>query len=167
MLLTLPQIEEKIREYTAIIDTPEEFIPTFGSSNQSGLAHIEINDGCYSLIVNEKGFELSRETFDNVDELIFKVLQDISFSMACDLVFEDTNDKNFRERFLHAQKNLISKVYLYYSDMVNLEKEILTIEDTKALSESRKKTLLKRKINKASFNSDLSSRPDPDSYREK
>jgi hypothetical protein len=146
MLLTLPQIEGKIREYADIIDVPEEFIPTFGYSDETGLAHIEINDRYYSLVVSEKGFELSRQTFDNADELVFKVLQDISFSMACDLVFEDTNDKNFRERFLHAQKNLLSKIYLYYSDRVKLEQDTLTTEDTSALSESRKNILLKSNL---------------------
>jgi len=146
MLLTLPQIEGKIREFTSIIDTPEEFIPTFGSSDETGLAHIEIDDGYYALIVSEKGFELSRETFDNADELVFRVLQDISFSMACDQIYEDTSGKNFRERFLHAQKNLLSKIYLYYSDMVKLEQDTLTTEDTSALSESRKKILLKSNL---------------------
>jgi len=143
MLLTLPQIEGKIREFTTIINAPEEFIPTFGFSNQTGLPHIEIQDGCYSLIVSEKGSELSRETFDNADELVFKVLQDISFSMACELVFEDTNDQNFSERFLYIQKNIISKIDLYFGDKVKPKQETLTTENNSALSESRKNTLLK------------------------
>ncbi len=153
MLLTLPQIEGKIREFTTIIYAPEEFIPTFGTSNQTGLPHIEIQDGCYSLIVSENGEELSRETFDNVDELIFKVVQDISFSMACDLVFEDTNDQNFRERFLYAQKNIISKINRYTSDTVKPKQEIVNTENNNALSESRKNTLVKSNINKTSLRS--------------
>ena len=95
MLLTLPQVEGKIREFAAIIHAPEEFIPTFGFSNETGLPHIEIDDRFYSLIVSENGVELTRETFDDPDELLFKVLHDISFSMACDRVFEDTNYQSF------------------------------------------------------------------------
>jgi len=151
MLLTLPQIEGKIRKFAAIIYAPEAYIPTFGSSDQSGLSHIEIHDGCYSLIVNEKGVELSRETFDNADELVFKVLQDISFSMACDLVFEATNDQNFSERLLSAQKNIISKIYLYYSDQVKRKQETLITENNSALSESRKNILIKSKISSPSL----------------
>ena len=151
MLLTLPKIEAEIREYAAIIDAPEEFIPTFGSSNQSGLSHIEIQDGRYFLIVCEKGDELSRESFDNADELVFKVLQDISYSMACDLDFDGTNDQNFRELFLDAQNSIMSRIYAYYSEKVKRKKETLITEDNTALSESRKKILLKSKITNPSL----------------
>ena len=143
MLLTLLQIEGEIREIATIIHAPEEFIPTFGFSNETGLPHIEINDGHYTLIVCENGVELSRELFDDPDELLLKVLHDISFSMACDVVFEDTNDKNFRERFLDAQKNIISKIYLYHSDKVKRKQETLITENNIALSESRKNILIK------------------------
>jgi len=151
MLLTLPEIENKIRELAAIIDAPEEFIPTFGSSNQSGLSHIEIQDGRYALIVCEKGDELSRESYDNADELVFKVLQDISYSMACDLDFEGTEDQSFRERFLDAQNSIMSKVFEYYSENVKRKKEIVNTEDHTALSESRKKILTKSKITNPSL----------------
>jgi len=153
MLLTLLQIEGKIRELAGIIHAPEEFIPTVGSSNQTGLPHIEINDGHYTLIVSENGAELSRESFDDPDELLIKVLQDISFSMACDRVFKDTSDQNFRERYLYIQKNIISKIYLYYSDKVKLKQEILITKNNSALSRSRKKILFKNNINKRSLRS--------------
>ena len=151
MLLTLPQVEGKIREFAAIIYAPEEFIPTFGSSNQTGLPHIEIDDRFYSLIVCENGKELTRETFDDPDELLFKVLHDISFSMACDRVFENTNYQSFRERFFQAQKNIISKIALEYMDKVKMKQKKLSTQDNKALSESRKKTLLKSKITNKSL----------------
>ena len=151
MILTLPQIEDKIREYAAIIDAPEEFIPTFGSSNQSGLSHIELQDGYYELIVCQKGDELSRESFDNADELVFKVLQDISYSMACDLDFDGAEDQNFRERFLDAQQHLMSKIYAYYSKNAKRKKATSITEDNTALSESRKKILNKSKITNPSL----------------
>lgn len=155
MLLTLPQIEGKIRELAGIIDAPDEFIPTFGSSNQSGLSHIEIHSKHYALIVCENDEELSRETFDNADELVFKVLHDISFSMACDVVFEDTNDQNIRERFLHIQKNILSKIYKYHSDTIKRKQEIVTTENISALSESRKNILVKSNSNKTSLRDSL------------
>ena len=151
MLLTLLQIEGRIRELAAIIYAPEEFIPTFGSSNQTGLPHIEIESKHYALIVCENDVELSRETFDNADELVFKVLQDISFSMASDLVYEDTNDQNFRERFLEAQKNILSKINRYPIDTEKMEQDTLTKKDTSALNESRKNILIQSKTKKKSL----------------
>jgi len=157
MLLTLPQIEGKIREFAAIIYAPEEFIPTFGFSNQTGLSHIEIHSRHYALIVCENGEEVSRETFDDPDELLFKVLHDISFSMACDRVFEDTNFQSFKERFFQAQKNIISKINLFYMDKVKLKQDTLSPENNSTLSESRKKVLLNSKTHKTSLNRKLSS----------
>ncbi len=151
MLLTLPQIEGKIREIATIIHAPEEFIPTFGFSNDTGLSHIEINDGHYTLIVCENGVELSRELFDAPDKLLNKVFHDISFSMAGDLVFEDTKNQNFRERFLAAQKNILSKINQYTVDTKKIKQDTITTKDTSALNESRKKTLLKSNITKTSL----------------
>jgi len=151
MILTLPQIEGKIREFAAIIYAPEEFMPTFGSSNQTGLPHIEINNGHYTFIVCEKDVELSRETFDTADALVFKVLEEISFSMACDRVFKDTSDQNFSERFLTTQKNIFSKIHVYYSDKVAHEQETVSTENNRALSESRKRILLKSNMNEKSL----------------
>jgi len=153
MLLTLLQIEGKIREIATIIHAPEEYIPTFGSSNQSGLSHIEIDEGHYELIVFENGEQLSRELFDDPDELLLKVLHDISFSMASELVFEDRNDQDFRERFLEAQKNILSKIDRYAMDTKKMKQDTLTTKDTSALNESRKNTLLKSNIHKKSLRS--------------
>jgi hypothetical protein len=155
MLLKLPHIEGKIRELAAVIYAPEEFIPTFGFSNQTGLSHIEIHSKHYSLIVCENGVELSRELFDDPDELIVKVFHDISFSMACDLVYEGTDDQNFRERFLSAQKHLMSKIHLNYGGKVKLKQEIVSTEDIIALSESRKNILLKSNMKKTSLRESL------------
>ena len=151
MLLTLLQIEGRIRELAAIIYAPEEFIPTFGCSNQTGLPHIEISDGQYTVIVCENGVELSRESYDAPDELLNKVLHDISLSMASDLVYEDTNDQNFRERFLEAQKNILSKINRYPIDTEKMEQDTLTKKNTSALNESRKNILIQSKTKKKSL----------------
>tara|TARA_R110002073_G_scaffold4213_3_gene28037 strand:+ start:14739 stop:15134 length:396 start_codon:yes stop_codon:yes gene_type:complete len=114
MLFTLPQIEGKIREFTGIMYAPDEFIPTFGYTTQTGLPHIDIEKGHYLLIVCERGVELSRERFKDPDALLFKVLHDISFSMAFDSIAEDANYQNYKTRLLQTQKNIISKVNGYF-----------------------------------------------------
>lgn len=150
MLLTLPQIESKIREFADIIFAPDEFIPTFGTSNQSGLPHIEIEDGCYKFVVCENGEELVREAFHDPDELLFKVLHDISFSMACDGVLEEAGNQGFKEQFFQSQKNIISKINLFYIEKIKQRQDTITPVDTKELSDTRKKVLLKNNVSKKS-----------------
>ena len=118
MILTLPQIERKVREFANIIHTAEEFIPTFGYSKNCGLPHVEIVNNTYYLIVLQDGKELSREQTSDADELLFMIMHSITFSMACDRVFENTNYKSFKERLFQSQKNIISKINLTYMQKV-------------------------------------------------
>ena len=155
MLLTLPQIEGKIREFTNIIYTPEEFIPTFGSSKQTGLAHIEIGSSHYNLIVCEDGKELSREAFYDADKLVLQVLEDISFSMACDRVFQDTNFVSFKERFLKVQGNIMAKIK-FHNERTSKQDQVGT-EDSSMLAAERRNILLKSQQNKTTSESKLSS----------
>jgi len=126
MLLTLTQIEGKVREFTTIINAPEEYIPTFGYSNQTGLPHIEIKEGYYTMLVCENGIEVSKEIMHDPDELLFRILHDITFSMACDRVYEYSNYKSFKGRLFQAQKNIISKINWNYMDKVKATQEELS-----------------------------------------
>jgi len=58
MQLTLLQIEGKVREFAAIINAPEEFIPTFGYSNESGLPHVEVYNDSYTNDTNYQSLRM-------------------------------------------------------------------------------------------------------------
>ena len=121
MELTLPQIEGKVREFTHIIHAPEDLIPTFGFSNESGLPHIEINSDTYCLVVSENGKQISKKSTKDPDELLFMIMHTITLSMACERIFNDTNYQNLRMRLFQTQKNIISKINLLYMSKVNLK----------------------------------------------
>ena len=123
MELTLPQIEGKVREFTHIIHAPEDLIPTFGFSNESGLPHIEINSDTYCLVVSENGKQISKKSTKDPDELLFMIMHTITLSMACERIFNDTNYQNLRKRLFQTQKNIISKINLSYMSKINLKQE--------------------------------------------
>ena len=123
MELTLPQIEGKVREFTHIIHAPEDLIPTFGFSNESGLPHIEINSDTYCLVVSENGKQISKKSTKDPDELLFMIMHTITLSMACERIFNDTNYQNLRMRLFQTQKNIISKINLSYMSKINLKQE--------------------------------------------
>ena len=121
MELTLPQIEGKVREFTHIIHAPEDLIPTFGFSKESGLPHIEIYSDTYCLVVSENGKQISKKSTKDPDELLFMIMHTITLSMACERIFNDTNYQNLRMRLFQTQKNIISKINLLYMSKVNLK----------------------------------------------
>ncbi len=114
MQLTLPQIEGKVREFAQVMFAPEDLIPTFGYSKESGLPHVEISDQKYHLVVSENGKQVSRESTEDPDELLFLIMHTISLSMACERMQSQTNYESFRMRLFQAQKNIISKINLAY-----------------------------------------------------
>jgi len=128
MQLTLPQIEGKVREFASIINAPEDFIPTFGYSKNSGLPHIEISDEYYHLIVLEKGERISEKSTKDPDELLFMIMHTITLSMACERMVNDTNYQSFRMLLFQAQKNIISKINLSYMSQIKLKHDTMKSE---------------------------------------
>ena len=128
MHLTLPQIEGKVREFTQIINAPQDFIPTFGYSNQSGLPNIEIQNDTYYLVVSENGKKISKKSTKDPDELLFMIMHTITLSMACERVASDTNYKSLRKRLFQAQKNIISKINLSYMSKIKIAQDTMQNE---------------------------------------
>lgn len=120
MQLTLPQIEGKVREFTHIIHAPEDLIPTFGFSNESGLPHIEIYNDNYYLVVSENGTQISNKSTKDPDELLFMIMHTITLSMACERIFNDTNYQSLRNRLFQLQKSIMSKIDLSYTSKIKL-----------------------------------------------
>jgi len=123
MQLTLPQIEGKVREFSSIIDAPEDYIPTFGYSRESGLPHVEIFKESYYLMVSENGNLISEKSTKDPDELLFMIMHSITLSMACERMVNDTNYQSYRMRLFQAQKNIISKINLSYMDKIKDKQE--------------------------------------------
>ena len=118
MILQLHQLECKVRQYTSIIHAPEEYIPTFGYSKNSGLPHIEFKNEAYYFIVLENKKELSKKMTSDPDELLFLIMNNISLSMASDRVFKDSKIKSLKKRLFQAQENILSKIHLSFIDNI-------------------------------------------------
>ena len=132
MQLTLQQIEGKVREFAHIINAPQDFIPTFGYSNESGLPHIEIQNDTYYLVVSENGQQVSKKNTKDPDELLFMIIDTITLSMACERMKSDTNYESLIMRLFQAQKNIISKINLSYMRKTKLKHD--TMQDEFVLS---------------------------------
>ena len=128
MELTLPQIEGKVREFAQVIFAPQDLIPTFGYSKESGLPHVEISNEMYHLVVSENGKQISKESTEDADELLFMIIHTISLSMACERVESHSNYESLRMRLFQAQKNIISKINLSYMDRIKMKHDRMRTE---------------------------------------
>jgi hypothetical protein len=82
-LLTLPEIETRVRELARQVSAPERLLPTFGHSEDGARPHVEVDrDGRLHYVVVERGSELERRTTLELDDLLWQIFQYVTFSMA-------------------------------------------------------------------------------------
>jgi hypothetical protein len=85
--MTLPslvEIEARVRELAARIGATGDKLPTFGRSEDGARPHVEVNTSGLHFVVVERGEELERFTTNDLDELLWRVFESITFSLASD-----------------------------------------------------------------------------------
>ena len=80
----LLKVKEVVDYYGAIINAPKEYYPTYGQTIDGSHPHIEVDKyGQLYYVVVERGEKLKNDMVLDIDDLLFKIFNDISFSMAC------------------------------------------------------------------------------------
>lgn len=80
--LSLAQVESRVNELARRIGAPGGLLPTFGRSDDSARPHVEVDARGNHVAIVERGQELERFTTGTVDELLYRVFADVTFSMA-------------------------------------------------------------------------------------
>jgi len=84
-LLTLLEIENRVRDLARQVGAPDPILPTFGDSKDGARPHVEVDRvGRLHYVVVERGEELERNTTLELDELLWQIFQHVTFSMACE-----------------------------------------------------------------------------------
>ncbi len=83
ILLSLQDIKDKTEELALRIEAPADLLPTYGHSRDFGYPHIEVDTaGLLHYVVVERGQEVERKTTNNLDELLYWIFTDVTFSIA-------------------------------------------------------------------------------------
>jgi hypothetical protein len=81
--ITLEEIQQHVRELAAQLGAEGRLLPTYGHSRDGGHPHIEIDpSGRMHFVVVERGQELERLTYFDLDELLYRIFESVTFSMA-------------------------------------------------------------------------------------
>lgn len=78
----LDQIKALVDGMATRISAPSHLLPTYGSSEDMGRPHVEIDARGYHLIVVERGVEQYRTTVKSCDDLLFEIFRNVASSMA-------------------------------------------------------------------------------------
>jgi len=114
---SLTEIKNEVSRLAERIGAPAKIWPTYGKSEDFARPHIEVDSRGYHYVVVERGEEFQRITTQDLDELLCKIFQNITFSLACDyeLAHRVENQDCRRSVFRH-QIELLSKISLAWAE---------------------------------------------------
>lgn len=110
--LTLKEIEALVAETTRHFEgIRTEDLPTYGYSRDGAYPHIEVDENGYHWVVVERGEELERKTFLQMDDLLYRILDSVTFSLA--QRWEGWNrkrDEDFRRQLFAKRLELMNSI---------------------------------------------------------
>lgn len=81
--LSLTELKSEVNRLAVKIGAPDDLLPTYGYSMDGARPHIEVDSQGYYYIVAERGQEISRVTTAGLDEVLYQVSKNVTFSLAC------------------------------------------------------------------------------------
>lgn len=109
--LSLADIEKIVNRLAATIDAPDGLLPTYGYTKDFAYPHIEVNKAGLHYVVIERGQELDRKTTGQIDDLLYWIFEDVTFSMACKYEVKNcVADKDCRRIIFSKQEELLGKL---------------------------------------------------------
>lgn len=79
---SLEELEQIVARLGRLIRAQKSDLPTMGQSTDFAHPSVEVDANGYHYVVVERGREIRRETTNDLDQLLFWVFEDVSFSMA-------------------------------------------------------------------------------------
>ncbi len=103
-MLTLPEIKVEVDHLAAKINSPENLLPTYGTSEDFARPHIGVDSRFYFYVVVERGQELDRKWAPFLDQLLEWIFADVTFSMAFSYELEHRIESQDGRRIAFAKQ---------------------------------------------------------------
>ena len=102
------------RRYVQACDrlgVPEARFPYQSQPAHDGSPHVEVTDDHYHFVVTERGTELERRSTPDVDELLYWLLQGVTFGLACEFELRHrVAGQDFRRLLFAKQLELLRRL---------------------------------------------------------
>lgn len=102
---SLVEIERRVSELASVIGAAEWMLPTYGHSADGARPHVEVDRaGRMHYVVVERGQELERATFVNLDDILYRVFEDVTFSLASQFELQHRDPSKDCRRIMFAKQ---------------------------------------------------------------
>ena len=106
--MTLSALEAVVSALGKLIDAPLYMLPTFGRNEDAARPEIRVDEKGYHFVIIERGQQLEHLVFDKLEEILFQILEGITFSMACNYeVRNRVENQDFRIVLFTKQLQLL------------------------------------------------------------
>lgn len=109
---SLEDIKKKVNELALIINAPAHLLPNYGEPDWNAHPCIEVDNlGLMYYIISEPGQEYERRMTDKIDDLLYWVFANVTFSMACDYELKNRiEDQDSRRIMFDKQEELLGQL---------------------------------------------------------
>jgi hypothetical protein len=107
----LGDIEKKVNELALKINAPSNLLPSYGQQTWDAHPYIEVDNFFLYYVVSERGQEIERKMTDKLDDLLYWIFADVTFSMSSDYELKNRiEDKDCRRIMFDKQKELLGQL---------------------------------------------------------
>ena len=162
MRKTLTEIENIVIKLSEKINAPANLFPTFSTPIGDATPNVEIDSsGLYNYVISERGNEYERNLTSELNDLLYWIFADVTFSMACDYELKNRiAEKDSRRIIFEKQEELLGLLNTEWKEKEKKEHQsILNINPFNDLAglratycgELRKKGLSDSEIDKKAY----------------
>lgn len=111
--VSLLEIQQKVNDLAAVIQAPPELLPGYNHPRPpkgfDARSHIEADSRGRHFVIVERGHETERYITDSLDDLLFRIFDGVTFSMACDYELSHRiEEQDFRIILFAKQEELLA-----------------------------------------------------------
>ncbi|MGF1923763.1 MAG: Imm63 family immunity protein [Bacteroidia bacterium] len=109
---SLDDIKKKVNELALKINAPTNLLPSYGQQTWDAHPYIEVDSlGFMFYIISERGQEYERKMTNKIDELLYWVFANVTFSIACAYELKNRiEDKDCRRMMFDKQEQLLGQL---------------------------------------------------------
>lgn len=126
---TLDDIKIMVDELALKINAPTNLLPTYGQQTWDAHPYIEVDSlGFMLYIISERGHEYERKTTDKIDDLLYWIFENVTFSMACNYELKNRiEEKDCRRIMFDKQEQLLGQLNDNWRQKANSEHRSILI----------------------------------------
>ena len=88
-MLSLATIRKRVKQLAKLIDAPSDLTKVAGSPDWMGGMYVEVDNIGYHYVNSERGNEYERHTTEDINELLYWIIKDITSEIASNYEFSN------------------------------------------------------------------------------